>query len=234
MSINPKTIRVTTKPADDYSPTSWSREVIGGRALNRIDGPIGDYLLSNGVRKIVLAGGALLKGVAADLDFYPSFDLPFREAFRKLVDSLSGPTDDFAETSVGSTIMQFSFLKKRTTPGGILQDFDFAHCQVAVELAYCTVDDHGQWMVYEVSTTRAWESAMLSQGTFYTGGGVWPLRSLARIPKVAAKLGLSKMETQELAFQVTAEIAKRGIDKVISDDPSFATMMGINNEAKGS
>lgn len=226
MSINPRATYITSRPKPGTKQSEHVESVLGARALAHIDGAVGDFLCQNNIHRIVLAGGALMKGPAADLDFFPSSDDLNANRLQQLVDKLSGTTNsDFAETSVGSVIVQLCIPKNIpvVTLDKLLSGFDFAHCQVAVELRAV----HCKWVIVRVEMTPAWKVAMVTQGTFYTAGGNWPLRSLARVPKIAAKLGLTKTETQDLVFQVTAEIAKRGIDKVIADDPSFAAMMGV-------
>lgn len=229
MSINTLRVHSSSKPAVGVTPSSHVRDVISTRALQRIAGPVGGWLAAQGLCHVVLGGGALLKGAAADLDFFPAPN--HRSKVAQVVDSINqSPGKDFAETSVGDTILQFGLPTQQVDSlADIVNGFDFAHCQVAAWLVYQYEENERDmlWHVRQVETTPAFEAAMMSQGTFYTGGGNWPLRSLARVPKIAAKLGLSKAETQDLAFQVTAEIAKRGMDTVIAGDPSFAAMMGV-------
>lgn len=227
MSINTNRVHSSSKPAAGDSSITYINKVIATRALDRIAGPVGEWLMSEGIRHVVLAGGALLKGPAADLDFFPA--PAHRIRLERIIDLLNKtPGKDFAETSVGDTVLQFCLPKTPiNTLADVVNGFDFAHCQVAAWLAHEEVEGEMIWHVRKVETTTAWQTAMMSHGTFYVGGGYWPLRSLARVPKIAAKLGLSKAETQDLAFQVTAEIAKRGMDTVIAGDHSFAALIGV-------
>lgn len=205
-------------------------EVLASRATSHLDGPVGQYLVANGIKSVVLAGGAMMHGEPADLDLFPPpgerdvmtgvsgwtvdgrphFQMA-KPKFFELIDRLSGK--QLAEVMIDGKKLQLC-RQESTSLFELVAGFDFAHCQVGATV-HNTED--GTWKASEVATTPSWMAAMMVQGTFYTGGR-WPLRSLARIPRVAEKLHLSHFEARVLANQVVATLATRDSKEVLAED----------------
>jgi len=214
-------------------------EVLAARATAYFDGPVGRYLVSKGIKSVVLAGGALMHGVPADLDLFPmpgeqdvmsaskEWD-PFegrevhvlsKPKFFELIDCLGGK--QLAEVMIDGRKLQLC-RQQSTTLFELVAGFDFAHCQVGAAVHYT---EDGTWKASQVATTPSWMAAMLVQGTFYTGGR-WPLRSLSRIPRVAQKLGLTHFEARVLANQVVAAMAGQDQKKILAEDAALNEDLG--------
>jgi hypothetical protein len=196
------------------------REIIAARGLAYFE-HIGDFLLNQGIRDVIIAGGSLMKGHPSDIDLFP-VELEANSLAEFLRFVKADDDEQLKEVVVGPYTLQFC--KETADLGLLVRGFDFAHCQVGVQFFCSRPSDI--WKVKDTYFTSNFLAAMAVQGTFYVGGK-WPLRSLARIPKVASKLGLTKLETQALSYQVAADIAVRGLEAVIDEDQSFAALLGV-------
>lgn len=209
---------------DIDSAEEHAHDVIKTRAEALLNTDVGAYLVNAGVRAVYLAGGALMAGPVADLDVFPV--LQYEGQFNALLDGLNPGRPDSQLAEVRGLAYPLQLCRhSANSVEDLVSGFDFAHCQVGVELHYCTTADFltatQTWKAKDVYTSPHWAAAMMVQGTYYVGGK-WPLRSLARVPKVSAKLGLSKLEAQALAMQVASGIVAQGVDAVVKADPAFA------------
>lgn len=174
--------------------------VLTQRALRRITPPVSAYLLGHGIRDVRLAGGALLHGAAKDLDFWPSADQDAMKAWKRVVGESRYPVCRRVEDG---TMVQLCMVEGRSLVE-LVESFDFAHCQVGVDVMH--TKDNG-WGVYAVHWTQHFECAMIAQGTYYTGGES-AVNSLARVNGVAEKLRLDRGETRALILQVVEDVLK--------------------------
>lgn len=208
-----------------------AQDVIGRRALARIPNELEAWARKHGVTRFIVAGGALLAGDVADIDVFPSpLELKeFNQGLRYLT------SDETPVVELPSTPVVQLCNEEVHSLKSLVDSFDFAHCQVGVEVRVNEVQDPDDsdfdpkaptFTVMQTYLSPHFMAAMMTGGTYYVQGK-WPLRSLARVPKVAAKLGLSKTEAQALAYQVVKHIAKMGMEEVLRDDPKLCETLGV-------
>lgn len=188
-------------------PEVHAKATIGALAASRITPELTSWLLQHGIHDFIIAGGALSRGPARDLDLFP--ESASRVAFRAAVLATGGDDDRPGNLVLpGTPPVQLCWV-----PTGsvfeLVHGFDFAHCQVGAAM----ILKSGVFVAAYVSWTTDFVIARLQGGTFYVDGSRWPLRSLVRITRVAAKLGLDDGEVRELARQVTEDVKRRGLDE---------------------
>lgn len=220
-----------TAPAEPLSDIDAALEhaelVIGQRVAGRIGPELTEHLRNAGIREFVVFGGACLRGAPADLDLAASAG--DHAAFTALATALkSGPDSQFGTLVADGVPVQLC-LTERTTIEAFIETFDFAHCKVGVKLAW-----DGKVRGWEPKGTyigHEFAAAMMTQGTFYTGG-TWPLRSLARTAKVAEKLELNTDECHALALQVVKHIYTQGLDATVKADQNYMAFLGVPDTTK--
>ncbi len=180
----------------------WHK-VFAARAEHRIAEVSGIFETLE-IERVRLCGGGLMRKYS-DLDFYPAAKdgFPNRESDKWKKVDVSAQTDN--AVSIGGVQLCRYYIP--TLPE-LVESFDFAHCQVGVELE---IDEDGNWKAIEVFTSDPFIHARATQTTAFTGSD-YPLSSLVRVPKVANKLGLSQIEIARLTVQVLAAIVDRGFD----------------------
>jgi hypothetical protein len=207
-------------PTDVNSALVHAKEIIGKRALSRLTPALITFLSDNQVDEIRIGGGGMLHGVPADVDIWPTQNsTKFKGVAQKYK-----PTPDahFGQFKADGHVIQLC-MDQHETLEELIDSFDFAHCQAGAELF--RKGKIGEWQIRKVYLTNHFVAAMICQGTYYVAGR-WPLRSLARVPKVAAKLGLSADEARGLSMQIVADIVNRGVDVVAKGDDEFVRYLG--------
>jgi hypothetical protein len=199
--------------------------VIGERAARRIGPELTEHLRNAGVSEFVVFGGACLRGAPADIDLAPAEGK--RAAFVQLAEKLKAePTAQYGKLEADGVPVQLCLVDDQPLRT-FIESFDFAHCKVGVRLAW----QKRKWVPKEAYLGPEFLAAMLTQGTFYTGGR-WPLRSLTRTAKVAEKLELSTDECHVLAMQVVKHIYTKGLDQTVKADQAYLSFLGVPDTAK--
>jgi hypothetical protein len=217
----------------------FAENLIGQRVLARVGRELRTEMHNAGVLEFHVAGGACLRSEPDDLDLYPAEQTAqeFQALAKRFMPSAKGK-NQYGQTELDGVKVQFCCTKPAAITE-LVSTFDFAHCMVGVTLRREERRADSVWRVDEVYLAPQFLAAMLVQGTFYTEG-IWPLRSLTRIPKVARKLGLNQAEIYELSIQVVGHVVRQGLDKVLEEDARFAERVGVKRikrekarEAKG-
>jgi hypothetical protein len=162
--------------------------------------PVKDALCGQQLTRFIVAGGALLRGEARDIDVWPAPSEMFPvEAAAFLAKIPEGKTSVKVPVEGGPPLQ---LCRQQTKDlGSLIKNFDFAHCQVGAMVVW----GMGSYLVQEIQCTDEFKAAMLVQGTFYTAV-YWPKNSLERVHKIALKLGLTENEARALTKQVVAKM----------------------------
>ncbi len=180
-------------------------KVLGHRAYERFK-PVGAWFQHPSIDRVILAGGAMLHAEPRDLDLWCGPG----EALAVLAPPATNGR--VGQHKVGDLDVQVCVVEEygQVLPlRNLLGRFDFAHCQVGAEFQLMKNEKEVayKWVVTDVQWTPAFEAAMLVQGTSYNAAGhqaVWRENSLARLPEVARKFGLSRGECRVLVQQILA------------------------------
>jgi hypothetical protein len=192
------------KAAVDHASATIARRAVARIGMKISENTTaGELLAQHGAFRVILAGGALLPGAPNDLDFFPHPQEA--AAFTSICDGKR-----IATFGIAQFINVLASEKPATVLMDLVDNFDFAHCKVGVVLGFSPANN--TWNAQEVYMAVDFVAAMLAGGTFYCPNTNGAMRSLARVAKVATKLGLTQNETHALAHQVAEHIKVIGID----------------------
>lgn len=193
------------------------KEQIIRRAENRIPFEV-IGLMFNQCDGFIVAGNSLNREKPKDFDVFPINNKKVF-CFEVIKDNIKSEllkkrchficeTPNALTVQADDVIIQFCKYAKET-PQKLIESFDFAHCQIAVEFENRGNDSTP--IIHAVYFTDDWLIAKASDSTYYTGSE-YPLSSLMRLVKYARRDMFSGNQYKYEMLKILLDIINRGFE----------------------